>query len=126
MGKHSGKTERVDVNASSEPLTDNPFAALRGAVPEKLPAGPDKPSPVNVNPPFRIERTRKGGYPIAMERRAAGKSVTIIRNVSGDVDALLSLLKKHCAAGGKAFEDSVEVQGDHGAKIEAFLREKGY
>lgn len=59
-----------------------------------------------------------------MERRAAGKSVTIVRNLSGDTEGLLALLKKHCAAGGKAFADSIEIQGDHRAKVEAFLREK--
>ena len=60
-----------------------------------------------------------------MEKRRAGKVVTIIRNVSGNTDVLVTALKKRCAAGGKAFADSVEIQGDHGSRVEVFLREKG-
>lgn len=85
----------------------------------------EKPALSKPAAPFRVARTRKGGYPISVERRAAGKTVTVVRNVSGDTEALLTMLKKRCAAGGKAFEDSVEVQGDHRDKVEAFLREQG-
>jgi translation initiation factor 1 len=77
-------------------------------------------------PEFRVARTRKGEYPIFLERRAAGKTVTIVRNLSGDTNALLALLKRHCAAGGKAFADCVEIQGDHRSKVNSFLREKGF
>lgn len=124
------KTKRVDVSGPASSLTSNPFAQL-GAMPaERLseaPAAPPQAKPREAAPlrPFRIEKTRKGGYPIFVEKRAAGKMVTIIRNVSGDTDALLTLLKKRCAAGGKAFEDSVEIQGDHRSKVETLLREQG-
>jgi translation initiation factor 1 (eIF-1/SUI1) len=105
------------------PLTSNPFAQLLGGgaeTPAPAPPAAKKPAPA-----FHVEKTRKGGYPIFVEKRSAGKSVTVIRNISGDAEALFTLLKKRCAAGGKAFADSVEIQGDHRAKVEALLREMG-
>lgn len=90
-----------------------------------LPLPPQEACEEKPEAKFHVERTRKGGYPIFLEKRAAGKTVTIIRNLSGDTEALLALLKKRCAAGGKALVDSVEIQGDHRTKVDAFLREKG-
>ncbi|HPO16598.1 MAG TPA: hypothetical protein PLI09_24390 [Candidatus Hydrogenedentes bacterium] len=127
----SGKNKRISTSGPATSLTSSPFAQLRSA--EGFPAVADNPPPhspqappkIKSAPAFRIARTKKGNYPIFLEKRAAGKTVTVIRNVSGDLDALLALLKKKCAAGGKAFEDSVEIQGDHCAKIESFLRENG-
>jgi len=124
------KPKRIDTAGPASPLTSNPFSQLvtpHGNPGEVLvPAQPSQ-DPHEDKPQvrFRIERTRKGDYPIFVEKRAAGKTVTIIRNLSGDTEALLKLLKKHCAAGGKAFTDSVEIQGDHRSKVEVFLREKG-
>jgi translation initiation factor 1 (eIF-1/SUI1) len=124
-----GKKERVDTSAEAATLTSNPFAELlgnfAGTVRESPKDTPEKPAAKPKVRAFSVARTKKGGYLIFLERRAAGKSVTILRNVSGDTEALLALLKKRCAAGGKAFPDSVEVQGEHAAKIEAFLREQG-
>jgi translation initiation factor 1 len=107
----------------SGPLTDSPFAALDGlAVPLRAKEDPPPPEDkVADRPAYRIERTRKGGWPVSVERRPGGKVVTIIRSCSGDLSALLRVLKKHCAAGGVAREDSIELQGDHRAKVEAFL-----
>ncbi len=103
----------------------SPFAQLLGKFPEgtTAPVAPLLPSKPKSS--FQVGRTRKGGYPIFLEKRPGGKTMTIIRNVSGDADALLTLLKKRCAAGGKAFEDWVEVQGDHCAKVQSMLREMG-
>jgi translation initiation factor 1 len=126
-----GKTKRVDITGPASPLTSNPFSQLGATPPERLRESPEPAQPPQEprarkpQAAFRVERTRKGSYPIIVERRAAGKSVTIVRNLSGDTEALLALLKKHCAAGGKAFADSIEIQGDHRAKVETFLREKG-
>lgn len=124
------KKQRIDTSGPVSPLTSNPFADLLGGTlhspePNRAPApSPEAAPTVKTSPPFRIARTKKGGYPIFLEKRAAGKTVTVLRNVSGDAEALLALLKKRCAAGGKAFDDSVEIQGDHCARVEAFLREK--
>jgi len=57
-----------------------------------------------------------------VERRAKGKQVTVVRNVRGDAEALLDLLRRGCGAGGVARDGMVEVQGDHRAKVEAILR----
>ena len=73
-------------------------------------------------PHFTVERTRKGGYPISLEKRPSGKVVTIIRNVSGDAEGLLKLLKKKCGAGGCLADNAIEIQGDHRERIEAILR----
>jgi translation initiation factor 1 (eIF-1/SUI1) len=111
---------------SSEGASESsPFAQLLGKFPE-APAPPaDKAAPSKPVFSFHVGRTRKGGYPITLEKRPGGKTMTIIRNVSGDADALLTLLKKRCAAGGKAFDDWVEVQGDHCDKVQTLLKEMG-
>jgi translation initiation factor 1 (eIF-1/SUI1) len=122
------KKLHIETTGPATSLTANPFASLlKGA--DDLPLEP-KPATaelrVVMGRRFTIGKTKKGGYPVSIEKRAAGKVVTIIRNISGDTAFLLSLLKKHCAAGGKAFEDSVEIQGDHSGKIEAYLRKEGF
>ena len=125
------KAKRIKTSGPATSLTSNPLSQLSITLPDdhtsiSVPAPPsdcvreDKP-----RPEFHVARTRKGGYPILLEKRRAGKVVTIIRNVSGNTDVLVAALKKRCAAGGKALADSVEIQGDHGSKVEAFLREKG-
>ena len=122
------KKIQVEISGAGTPLTDNPFASLLKKS-DDLPPGPETTKTADKiveGRRFKIAKTKKGGYPVSIEKRAAGKVVTIIRNVSGDTEFLLSLLKKHCAAGGKAFEDSVEIQGDHSGKIEAYLRKEGY
>jgi translation initiation factor 1 len=104
------------------PMTDSPFSVLEdlaGTLPKDPASEPRSHSP--ESPKFRIEKTRKGGWPVFVERRPGGKVVTIIRNCSGDLDTLLRELKKRCAAGGVAREDAIELQGDHRAKVEAFL-----
>jgi translation initiation factor 1 len=66
-------------------------------------------------------RTRKGGWPLRVEKRAAGKVVTVVSNVEGDAQGLLAALRKRCGSGGVARSGLVEVQGDHRARIEEFL-----
>jgi translation initiation factor 1 (eIF-1/SUI1) len=118
------KEKKPEANTgSADPVSDvNPFSQLLGKFPEGPAVAADRSAPVKSVTSFRVGRTKKGGYPIFVEKRSAGKTVTVIRNVSGDTEALLALLKKRCAAGGKAFEDWVEVQGDHREKVEVLLR----
>ncbi len=92
-------------------LDSSPFSQLLGRFPEAPVPAADKSSPITPALSFRVGRTKKGGYPIFVEKWSAGKTVTVVRNVFGDAEALLTLLKKRCAAGGRAFEDSLEVQG---------------
>ncbi len=125
------KSKRISTSGPATSLTSSPFAHLLSPVDsgtgEDCPAPLPSPAPpvANAAPAFRITRTKKGNYPIFLEKRTAGKTVTVIRNASGDLETLVSLLKKKCAAGGKAYADYVEIQGDHCAKVELFLRENG-
>ena len=116
------KKEPTNAGSPDAAADSNPFASLLG----QFPGGPavvaDKTAEVKSVTSFRVGRTKKGGFPISLEKRSSGKTVTVIRNVSGDTEALLTLLKKRCAAGGKAFDDWVEVQGDHRERVETLLR----
>lgn len=118
---------RIDTGPAADPLTHSPFAALQTASAPRPPAPPgDTPTSSEGKPTsFHVARTRKGGLPIFVEHRPKGKVATVIRNVSGDADALLSILKKRCGAGGVVRDDAVEVQGDHHDTVEAFLKQSG-
>ena len=73
---------------------------------------------------YFVTGSKKGGFPVAVEKRACGKKVTVIRNISGDRGALLSALKKKMGCGGVMNEDgSVEVQGERQPAVEKFLTE---
>lgn len=118
--------KRIDCGGDGKALTDNPFAKLR---PDGLPTLPEKVAPVAAPPkptvsrPFRITRTRKGGLPLALEKRPGGKVVTVIRNAEGDLDAFLAMLKKKCGAGGAVREGAIEIQGDQVQRITPILTE---
>ncbi len=122
--------QREDCGGDGQSLKDNPFGALaglKGTLPDSPPPVPPKPVAEIVKPkadaPFHIQRTRKGGMPLSLEKRPGGKVATLIGNVHGDADALLALLKKKCGAGGVVRENAVEIQGDHRSRIEVILRE---
>ena len=120
------KKNRMDVSEKRVPLTDSPFAALDALKGDFPITGSPETAPKaeilkTVSPPYRVARTRKGGWPLSFEKRAAGKLVTILRNVSGDGKALLKALRKHCATGGVLREDAIELQGDHRDKVTSFL-----
>lgn len=112
---------------------DSPFAALAGMYPDK--PGVEQTSPTNtmaseglgkdlaVSPVFAVTRTRKGGYPVFLEKRA-NHQVTVIRNISGDAEELMRVLKRRLGAGGVARGDCVELQGDHREKVIRLLSEE--
>ncbi len=56
----------------------------------------------------------------------SGKTVTVVRGVSGDLAALASDLKRHCGSGGSVKAGTIEIQGDHREKVVARLRAGGY
>ncbi len=109
------------------PLKNNPFAALgegRGDLPPgNAPVTEAAPTENAPAQPYRIAKTRKGGLPVTVEKRARGKVVTVVRNISGDGASLLKDLKRRCGAGGVVREDSIEIQGDHREKVKAYLKE---
>ena len=58
-----------------------------------------------------------------------GKTVTVVRGLPLDADALAALgkrLRTACGAGGTAKEGVLEVQGDHTERVVAFLVAAGY
>ena len=122
---------KIDKAGDGRSLTDNPFGVLagrKGELPDSAPPpAPAKPVAEIVRPkagaPFFIQRTRKGGMPLSLERRPGGKVATLVGNVQGDAEALLAMLKKRCGAGGVVRDGAVEIQGDHRNRIEDILRE---
>lgn len=120
--------KRIDTGSERIPLTDNPFAQLAAARPD-LPPAPLETKATPATPPrraaFEVERTRKGGYNLAIEKRSGGKVVTVVRGVARGSEALLATLKKLCGAGGALREDGLEIQGDHRDRVERFLKEQG-
>ncbi|MCA9247610.1 MAG: translation initiation factor [Planctomycetales bacterium] len=66
---------------------------------------------------------------LAVEKRKRGKLVTVVRGLAADdndLSALLAQMKATCGAGGTLKGDSLEIQGDHLARLHDFLAEIGY
>lgn len=117
------KTKRIDTSPDAKPLTDNPFAALSAAgLPEGSPSVPTPPEQECPASRYRVGKTAKGGFHVSIEKRAAGKTVTIIHNVEGDGETLARDLKKHCGTGGTFTGSTVELQGDVREKVGTLLR----
>lgn len=65
---------------------------------------------------------------VTVEKRKRGKIVTVVRGLANDgyLDELLPPLKTACGAGGTVKEGEIEIQGDHSARVQQLLRERGY
>jgi translation initiation factor 1 len=66
---------------------------------------------------------------LAVEKRAKGKVVTVVRGLAAadnHLDELLKRLKSACGAGGAIDGDTIEVQGKHVDRIAEILGEIGY
>lgn len=62
---------------------------------------------------YTVHGTKKGGIPIKVETRNKGKLVTVVGNVTGNVDALRQELQQALGAGGVCRERGcVEIQGN--------------
>lgn len=64
-----------------------------------------------------------------LENAGPGKKVTVIHGLPGNttfLDSLAKELKKACGAGGKAGENSVELQGDQRERLREILARKGW
>jgi len=56
-----------------------------------------------------------------------GKTVTVVRGLRpGDLHAVASDLKRQCGSGGATKNGTVEIQGDHRAKVVTRLESQGY
>jgi len=68
----------------------------------------------------RVSREKQG---------RGGKTVTVVRGLALDADALVALgrqLRAACGAGGTAKDGVLEVQGDHVERVLAFLVQQGH
>lgn len=66
---------------------------------------------------------------IRVEKRKAGKRVTVVRGLAAaenDLAALLTQLKNHCGAGGTVKDDQLEIQGDQAARARELLEQIGF
>jgi translation initiation factor 1 len=66
---------------------------------------------------------------VGVEKRKKGKLVTVVRGLSpteSDFAALLTKLQTTCGAGGSIQDDTLEVQGDHAARVRETLLALGY
>jgi translation initiation factor 1 len=55
-----------------------------------------------------------------------GKTVTVVRGLTGDLTAVASELKRLCGSGGAVKDGTVEIQGDHREKVIARLEAAGH
>jgi translation initiation factor 1 len=68
----------------------------------------------------RVSRERQG---------RGGKTVTLVRGLPLDADALVALgkqLRAACGAGGTAKDGVLEVQGDHVERVMTWLQQAGH
>ena len=66
---------------------------------------------------------------VGVEKRKKGKIVTVIRDLaeSNQHAELLTALKSSCGAGGTLQDAStIEIQGDHAARIQQLLKDRGF
>jgi translation initiation factor 1 len=79
-----------------------------------------KPSAPPADGPIRVSRESKG---------RSGKTVTLVRGLPLDAEALAALAKQlrgACGAGGTVKDGVVEVQGDHAERVLAWLTSQGF
>ena len=78
------------------------------------------PPPASGDGSVRVGRETKG---------RGGKTVTLVRGLPLDADALAALgkqLRSACGAGGTVKDGVVEVQGDHAERVLAWLAGQGF
>lgn len=78
-------------------------------------------------PPYTVRATKKGNVPIVIESRKHHK-VVVLSNIEGDVEKLLSILKKKLGTGGVRKDNTIEVSGGkekHLKTISNFCIESG-
>mmetsp|Transcript_3256 Transcript_3256/g.4838 ORF Transcript_3256/g.4838 Transcript_3256/m.4838 type:complete len:244 (-) Transcript_3256:49-780(-) len=88
---------------------------------ETIPAGQGE---TKTNLGYHVTGSKKGGFPVTIEKRSCGKRVIVVRNVVGDSSALLSGLKKKLGCGGVISKDgTIEIQGERQSAVEKYLTE---
>jgi translation initiation factor 1 len=93
------------------PRCRQPLAACLCASPGAAPAGDGV---------ARVSRESKG---------RGGKTVTLVRGLALDANALASLgkrLRTACGSGGTVKDGVLEIQGDHAERVMALLKAEGF
>jgi translation initiation factor 1 len=112
MGKRKPKSAAA---AATDRVVYSEFGSDLGQVFER--PVPDLP-PQQQN--LRVQVSRKG---------RKGKCVTVISGFSHAPQTLAKLakrLKTHCGSGGTVKDNTIEIQGEHGEKLVAWLLQNGY
>lgn len=79
-------------------------------------------------PPPRIPPERQTAR-LAVEKRAKGKTATVVRGLpaeGNDLTGLLTQLKNACGAGGTVKDETIEIQGRHVERVREVLQQIGY
>ena len=77
-------------------------------------------------PPERIP-PRQQTAKLALEKRAKGKTATVVSGLdAGYLPELLTRLKNACGAGGTIKDGAIEIQGRHLDRIRETLEQIGY
>jgi translation initiation factor 1 len=72
---------------------------------------------------------RKIKAALRLEKRASGKTVTVVAGLPRNgafLEALLKDLKKSCGTGGRADDGAVELQGDQRDRLRDLLAARGW
>ena len=118
------KSKRVDVNPAQTGLAGL-GDALAGLNLGPLPAGPSAaPAPTKVKRPGRVVLRKETAH-------RGGKAVIVVDDfppqmTEGAIESLAKDLRKSLGTGGTVRERTIEMQGDHAAKIRAFLEGQGW
>jgi translation initiation factor 1 len=90
---------------------------------DKREASRQRKAPPSAGPPL----PRDGVVRVFREKGGrGGKTVTVVRGLEGNLDAVAKDLKRQCGAGGAVKAGTIEIQGDHRDKVVAWLRAAGY
>ena len=95
-----------------------------GETPAEAPGHSRKGPPADAKPPSK----GGGGVRLRIERRASGRTVTIVTGLPGTPEQVALLareLRTVCGAGGTARGGEVELQGDQREKAAAALAARG-
>jgi translation initiation factor 1 len=72
-----------------------------------------------------ILQTNQTAYIERDRKKRAGKVVTVVSRLKGDLKGLQKELQKLCGSGGTVKNGNIEIQGDHRDKIAKHLQKKG-
>ena len=104
--------EKLSLHPSFDPSSKGDEEKSEPPPPERKAGEDSKAGPV------RVQATRGG---------KGGKTVTVITGLpSGQLQPLCKKLKAMCGAGGKVRNDTLEIQGDHAAKLVETLKGMGF